>query len=72
MIATVTAEILSENPAETQSTINNFISSSLVTDIVHTEQAQKQITDSQQQHLQEIITQELLTPVMIKKEENDG
>jgi hypothetical protein len=75
MIATVTAELLSENPVETQSTITNFISSTLVNDMVQavsTEQAQQQISDSQQQQLQEIIAQELLTPVMIKKEENNG
>lgn len=79
MIATVTAELLSENPVETQSTITNFISSTLVNDMVQavsTEQAQQghqqQISDSQQQQLQEIIAQELLTPVMIKKEDNNG
>ncbi|CAG9804361.1 unnamed protein product [Chironomus riparius] len=69
MIANVAAEILSENPNETQSSINNFISSTLG----GTESTQQQtpITSSQQQ-LQEIIAQEFMAPVMIKKEENDG
>jgi hypothetical protein len=67
IIANVAAEILQqENPTETQSTISNFISSTL-------EQQTQQISSSQQQQLQEIIAQEvvqeLLTPVMIKKEE---
>lgn len=70
IIANVAAEILQqENPTETQSTISNFISSTL-------EQQTQQISSSQQQQLQEIIAQEvvqeLLTPVMIKKEENNG
>lgn len=69
IIANVAAEILQqENPTETQSTISNFISSTL-------EQQTQQISSSQQQQLQEIIAQEvvqeLLTPVMIKKEENN-
>jgi len=70
MIASVAAEILSENPNETQSSINNFISSTLGG--TESTQQQTQITSSQQQQLQEIIAQELMTPVMIKKEENDG
>lgn len=70
IIANVAAEILQqENPTETQSTISNFISSTL-------EQQTQQISSSQQQQLQEIIAQEvvqeLLTPVMIKKEDNNG
>ena len=69
MIANVTAEILSENPNETQSSINNFISSTLAG--TESTQQQTQITSSQQQQLQEIIAQELMTPVMIKKEESD-
>ncbi|XP_070491978.1 nuclear factor of activated T-cells 5-like isoform X2 [Chironomus tepperi] len=69
MIANVAAEILSENPNETQSSINNFISSTLGGP--ESTQQQTPITSSQQQ-LQEIIAQELMTPVMIKKEENDG
>ncbi|KAG5681544.1 hypothetical protein PVAND_010965 [Polypedilum vanderplanki] len=79
MIATVTEQLLSENPTETQSTITSFISSTLVNDMVQavsTEQAQQnqqQITDSQQQQIQEIIAQELLTPVtMINKDDNNG
>lgn len=69
MIASVAAEILSENPNETQTSINNFISNTIGQ---VTETTQSQATSSQQQQLQEIIAQELMTPVMIKKEENDG
>lgn len=72
MIANVAAEILSENHNETQSSINNFISSTLGATGQESTQQQTQITSSQQQQLQEIIAQELMTPVMIKKEENDG
>lgn len=57
-----------ENPTETQSTISNFISTTL-------EQQTQQISSSQQQQLQDIIAQEvvqeLLTPVLVKKEENN-
>jgi hypothetical protein len=76
MIASVAAEMLSENPTETQSTINSFISSTLGGDISQTnvgEQSQQQggqITPAQQQQLQDIIAQELMTPVMIKKEDS--
>lgn len=70
IIANVAAEILQqENPTETQSTINNFISTTLSASI---EQQQQQISSSQQQQLQDIIAQELLAPVLIKKEEDNG
>lgn len=77
IIANVAAEILhQDSPTETQSTINNFISTTLGASIEQSidiqQQQQQQISSSQQQQqLQEIIAQELLTPVvMIKKEEN--
>jgi hypothetical protein len=70
IIANVAAEILQQdNPTETQSTINNFISTTLSASI---EQQQQQISSSQQQQLQDIIAQELLAPVLIKKEEDNG